>query len=117
MKYDLSSTGGLIPIVNQHALKSILRNGNTLIIDSAQDFFTHLRGICDEISKLFSCRSSANVYGAWMQNKSSFGLHFDGHGVIAYQLEGAKKWSIYKPTHMNPQPEEKSFFFQAPSGT
>src|SRR5690606_31429887 len=115
MQYGISDTGDVIPSLKRGVLVNLLSEGGTLIIDRCNQFFPDISALARSFADFFGCVVSANLYASFSAT-SGFGLHFDDHDVIALQLEGEKKWSIYKPTHVDPLPHEKSFYFQKPTG-
>lgn len=113
MRYGVTSSGDLIPNLHKEILSYALRSGSTLIIDRCNSYFEDICRFSDDLSGLFGCRVTANMYASFCSS-SGFGLHFDDHDVIALQLEGEKEWRIHPPTHADPMPSQKSFYYQEP---
>ncbi|MFN2993188.1 JmjC domain-containing protein [Serratia plymuthica] len=111
--HTLSVTGDKSPHVNRYNLLKNLQNGSTLIIDRCQAFFKPVAIATEYFKEKLQCRSTANLYCAWSETPS-FGNHFDNHDVIAIQIEGIKKWDIYRPTYPYPMLSDKSFNFSPP---
>lgn len=82
------------------ALYSLLQQGASLVLNKLDGTpsFEKLRA---EISRFSGCQTVVSGYAAF-GNDTSFGNHWDTHDVFALQLIGRKRWTIFKPTVVNP---------------
>ena len=75
-------------------------------VSRAQDFSPDLAGLCNRLTEEVSHRVSANLY---VTPPRSQGLdrHQDGHDVLVLQVEGRKRWRIWRndaPPPLDPLP-------------
>lgn len=116
MRYAHSPHGERKPMIHKDLMLKSLRDGCTLVINRCESFFDWLESTCDYLSDVLCSAVSANLYISWAE-KGGFGIHFDDHDVIAFQILGTKRWEIYEPTVGNPGVAQKSFYFPPPSGS
>jgi hypothetical protein len=78
-----------------------LRDGATLIIDSANELSPPLASLCAKLSAEFVASCQANLYACWGATQG-FDVHWDDHDVFVVQVEGRKAWTLYGVTEERP---------------
>ncbi|MFJ9854828.1 cupin domain-containing protein [Streptomyces sp. NPDC101150] len=78
-------------------LHARLAEGRSLILDSVDQLHRPLGVVGEELERLFRCRFQSNLYASWTAVPGS-GIHWDTHDVLVFQLDGAKRWQIHRPT-------------------
>ncbi|PTY36948.1 hypothetical protein BGP77_06595 [Saccharospirillum sp. MSK14-1] len=109
----LTKSGYNLGRVRKKAFLDKIIRGSSIIIDRCMDYFPNTRTINDFAESALLGKASSNLYCSW-SNSSSFGWHFDGHDVIAIQIQGSKKWSFKEPTFEYPTNSDKSFLMEVP---
>ncbi|MET0293941.1 MAG: cupin domain-containing protein [Phenylobacterium sp.] len=87
--------------LDPRVLTERLREGATLIIDSASELSAPLRGLCAQLAGEFACACQANLYACWGTTQG-FDVHWDDHDVFVVQVEGRKRWALYGMTERAP---------------
>ena len=81
--------------VKSKAIKAILRDGGTLVLNNVEAYFPYLRTMALELERLTFAAVHINVYAVW-GSFSAFGLHRDPQDSLVVQLEGRKHWTLWK---------------------
>jgi hypothetical protein len=116
MRYTFSERGVRQPKIVPGALNRALLDGCTLIIDNCEDLFPEVGVLSQEMRAMLQCEVWANMYLS-LRGESGFGCHFDDHDVIAIQIYGSKRWSVYAPTYCAPIRGAKSFHLPLPTNS
>jgi hypothetical protein len=83
------------------ALTQNLRDGATLIVDSANELSPSLQRLCSGLAAEFLASCQANLYACWGATPG-FDVHWDDHEVFVVQVEGRKRWALYGSTRAWP---------------
>lgn len=89
------------PRLDSGGLAVCVAEGATLILNDAQEVSPRLRELMHAFQDALSTDTYANLYAAWHSQKA-FDLHWDPQDSIILQLQGRKRWKIYKPTRLHP---------------
>jgi ribosomal protein L16 Arg81 hydroxylase len=84
-------------------------NGATIIFNSLQDRVEALRQFCSAVSEALRLRIQTNIYLTPKQSQG-FDPHWDTHDVFVMQIQGSKRWRIYKETFELPLEQEQHKF-------
>lgn len=95
------------------ALSSLLDQGATLVIDFIDDILPNMGRFADAVADALPARAWINLYASW-GTESGLKLHSDTHDVFVLQMAGDKKWTIHRPTRINPLEGDK--FDALPAG-
>ena len=90
-----------------NVLNARLRDGATLILDSANELSPSLQRLCADLAVAFACPCQANMYACWGTTQG-FDVHWDDHDVFVIQVEGAKRWALYGSTRASPTRRDES---------
>jgi ribosomal protein L16 Arg81 hydroxylase len=101
IKRRFSSTGNPIYHVDIPLLYSLLRDGASLVLDAVDEMSSAVTDLCENVGRDLSCQLSVNAYATW-GTEPGFGLHWDDHDLFVVQIEGSKRWKLYKPTRKFP---------------
>lgn len=80
---------------NVEAIRSNLKSGATLVLDSVNELHPHIQLLCDFVESISYEKLQANLYLCFSDESYGFDIHWDTHDVLILQLEGSKKWSIF----------------------
>lgn len=69
--------------------------GATIIINNLEDYHLPVAAFTRELEEFFSCRVSASAYLTPVQAKA-FHVHFDTHDVLILQVEGSKRFNLFR---------------------
>ncbi|MFF2807855.1 cupin domain-containing protein [Streptomyces sp. NPDC058000] len=78
-----------------------LHGGASLVLDGVDGLHQGVEQLAEALERQFRTDVQVNLYASWT-SKEGFGLHFDDHDVVVFQLEGAKRWKIHEPTRIDP---------------
>lgn len=88
-------------------IRDALANGYTLNVNDLADRHPRLRSLsadlCCTLGANIRCNAFLTPAGA-----KAFPAHFDPHEVLILQLEGAKRWRVFRPQVEAPTPETVS---------
>jgi Cupin superfamily protein len=87
------------------AITEHLYQGATLVLDSVDELHEPLTRLAESLEQLFHVRVQINLYAGWKSSKG-FDLHWDDHEVLILQLQGRKRWQVYRPTRSHPLAED-----------
>jgi len=76
------------------ALRSLLAQGASLIINRIDDIVTGIGHLADAIERRLSSTVSVNAYLSFGRG-SAFKAHWDSHDVLVVQLHGSKRWRSF----------------------
>ena len=89
------------PELNERALHDALRNGASVAINHMHRSFERVSEFAATLVDEIKSPVQVNGYASFRPT-NAFNTHWDGHDVIAVQVEGAKRWKVYRPTHEFP---------------
>jgi hypothetical protein len=95
-------------------IQKALREGATLKLTGADELHEPIRELCRALEFELRSRVHANVYAGWFTHRG-FNTHWDDHDVIILQIEGRKRWRIFRPNRKHPVSEDRRLKLQAPS--
>jgi Cupin superfamily protein len=90
--------------INPRALNSLLPQGVSIVIDSIEEYVSHLGRLSDSIERRLAHRVWINSYISFGRGKA-FKPHWDNHDVIVVQVHGTKRWRSFGVP--NPPPTRK----------
>ncbi|KAJ6634761.1 Bifunctional lysine-specific demethylase and histidyl-hydroxylase NO66 [Pseudolycoriella hygida] len=85
--------------------------GCSIRILNPQTFLPAIHSLNATLQEYFQCMVGANVY-LTPKNSQGFAPHYDDIEAFILQVEGKKRWRVYKPTHKNnvlPRESSKNF--------
>ena len=82
-------------LVDPSKVAHFFAHGATVIFNSFQDRIESLRLLCTDISSELKLKTQANLY-LTPAGSQGFVSHWDTHELFVLQVEGSKKWRIYK---------------------
>lgn len=80
--------------LNMDEVRREYANGNTIIVNSVEDFSPNVARMVQAMQQYMSYRVQANAYLTPASNQG-FKPHYDTHDVLVVQVEGEKVWRIY----------------------
>jgi ribosomal protein L16 Arg81 hydroxylase len=97
---------------NKESIFEWYKNGATIIIDNLEKNSTNALEMCESLSREipYVHRVIANLYFT-PSSSQAFNLHSDWQDVFIIQLEGKKRWEVYKPDYKYPTTEAQSDLF------
>lgn len=89
--------------LNERAIHSVLSEGHTLGINGLHRLNTSISEFAQSLSYEILAPVQVNAYASF-RPESGFTTHWDGHDVLAIQIDGSKRWRVFKPTTSYPLP-------------
>ena len=86
--------GGEASRISPRALNSLLPQGVSIVIDSIEEYVSHLGSLADSIEQRLAHRVWINSYISFGRGKA-FKPHWDNHDVIVVQVHGTKRWRSF----------------------
>jgi ribosomal protein L16 Arg81 hydroxylase len=96
-------------LVDPAKVAALYANGSTIIFNSLQDRIEALQEFCSAISETLRLRIQTNIY-LTPQQSQGFSPHWDTHDVFVMQVQGSKRWRIYKETFELPLEQQQHKF-------
>jgi ribosomal protein L16 Arg81 hydroxylase len=87
--------GGLADPIDLAQLGQVFDRGRTIVVDYVQNHHTATARLCHTLAMELQHPVNANLY-VTPPHSQGFEPHFDGHDVFILQLEGRKRWQLYK---------------------
>ena len=87
--------------LNPVALQQLITTGVTITLDRIDQLNDQILAFCLRLEAIFDAPVFANAYASW-GSVPGFGRHWDDHDVLAWQLEGSRRWDIWPPTRRWP---------------
>jgi ribosomal protein L16 Arg81 hydroxylase len=84
-----------------------LRQGATLIVNGVHQRIPSVAKLAAELRDDIGCETHVNLYCS-PADQRGFDCHYDTHDVLILQIEGEKKWFVYKATLPYPTAEMPS---------
>jgi len=104
-RYTTSSAGG-IPRLNSGKLAACLSAGATIVLDSVEEMAPRVRHLAASFRNALHASTHVNLYAGWHSQKG-LDLHFDTQDIMVLQVSGRKRWQVYRPTRVNPLPDDE----------
>ncbi|NBE53868.1 cupin domain-containing protein [Streptomyces boluensis] len=78
-----------------------INDGASLVLDAVEELHPGVEDLATALERRLRTDVQINLYASWTPTEG-FGVHWDDHDVVVFQLEGAKRWKIYEPTRSDP---------------
>jgi ribosomal protein L16 Arg81 hydroxylase len=104
-RYTTLSAGG-IPRLNSGKLAACLSAGATLVLDCVEEMAPKVRQLTSSFRDALHASNHVNLYAGWHSQKG-LDLHFDCQEIMVLQVSGRKRWQVYRPTRLNPLPDDE----------
>jgi ribosomal protein L16 Arg81 hydroxylase len=104
-RYTTPSAGG-IPRLNSGKLAACLSAGATLVLDCVEELAPRVRQLASSVREALHASAHVNLYAGWHSQKG-LDLHFDCQEIMVLQVAGRKRWQVYRPTRVNPLPDDE----------
>ncbi|MFD5489511.1 cupin domain-containing protein [Streptomyces virginiae] len=75
--------------------------GASLVLDAVDKLHPGVQDLAEALERHFRTDVQANLYASWHPTEA-FGIHWDDHDTVIFQLEGAKRWNLYGATRTDP---------------
>ncbi|MER6218248.1 cupin domain-containing protein [Streptomyces sp. NPDC001674] len=91
--------------VRQHVIPAALHRqiaaGASLVVDAMEGLHPGVADLAESLERHFHTDVQVNMYASWTSTEG-FGIHWDDHDTVIFQLEGSKRWRLYGQTRPNP---------------
>jgi len=104
-RYSTPSAGG-VPRINAGKLAACLASGATMVLDGMEELTPNVRRLTASFRDSLHASNHVNLYAGWHGQKG-LDLHFDTQEVMVMQVSGRKRWQVFKPTRVNPLPDDE----------
>jgi ribosomal protein L16 Arg81 hydroxylase len=104
-RYTTPSAGG-IPRLNAGKLAACLSAGATIVLDGVEEMASGVRDLVSSFRDALHASAHVNLYAGWHSQKG-LDLHFDCQEIMVLQVSGRKRWQVYRPTRVNPLPDDE----------
>ena len=104
-RYTTLSAGGA-PRLNSGKLAACLSAGATLVLDCVEELAPRVSQLASSFRDALHANTHVNLYAGWHSQKG-LDLHFDTQDNIVLQVSGRKRWQVYRPTRLNPLPDDE----------
>jgi ribosomal protein L16 Arg81 hydroxylase len=94
---EYTTTIGSRTVVNPRSVMALFDDGASLGINGADAYWPPLRAVLDGVYDALWESPHANVYCS-PPSTQGFHCHFDLHEVLVLQIEGTKRWRVFRPT-------------------
>lgn len=93
--------GPVAPTSNEQARSLLLEHKHSLVINGAHALDERVAAICRELEDDPCLLVRSNIYWTW-PGTWAYPLHWDTHDLVAHQIHGQKRWTLYEPVHEAP---------------
>lgn len=104
-RYSTLSAGGA-PRLNSGKLAACLSAGATLVLDCVEELAPRVSQLASSFRDALHANTHVNLYAGWHSQKG-LDLHFDAQDIMVLQVSGRKRWQVYRPTRLNPLPDDE----------
>jgi ribosomal protein L16 Arg81 hydroxylase len=104
-RYTSPSADGT-PRLNSGKLAACLSAGATLVLDCVDEMAPRVRQLASSFRDALHASAHVNLYAGWHSQKG-LDLHWDGQDIMVLQVVGRKRWQVYRPTRVNPLPDDE----------
>lgn len=87
--------------IDHGELGARLRDGATLVLDSADELYGPVDTLAGDIERVLRERTQVNLYASFSATRG-FETHWDDHDVLVVQVHGSKHWRVFGPTRRYP---------------
>ncbi|WP_329202861.1 MULTISPECIES: JmjC domain-containing protein [unclassified Streptomyces] len=87
--------------VEPSGLHQQISAGASLVLDAVDKLHPGVQALAEALERHFRTDVQANLYASWHPTEA-FGIHWDDHDTVIFQLEGAKRWNLYGATRTDP---------------
>jgi len=103
-RYMSPGPGGA-PQLNSGKLAACLSGGATLVLDCVEEMAPRVRTLAASFRDALHAGNYVNLYAGW-HSQNGLDLHWDSQEIMVLQLAGRKRWQVYRPTRLNPLPDD-----------
>ena len=104
-RYTSPSADGT-PRLNSGKLAACLAAGATIVLDSVEELAPKVGRLASSFRNALHANTHVNLYAGWHSNRG-LDLHFDTQQIMVLQVAGRKRWQVYRPTRLNPLPDDE----------
>lgn len=104
-RYTSPSADGT-PRLNSGKLAACLAAGATLVLDCVDEMAPKVLQLASSFRDALHASTHVNLYAGWHSQKG-LDLHFDTQEIMVLQVAGRKRWQVYRPTRVNPLPDDE----------
>jgi ribosomal protein L16 Arg81 hydroxylase len=104
-RYTSPSADGT-PRLNSGKFAACLAAGATLVLDSMEELAPKVGQLASSFRDALHANTHVNLYAGWHSNRG-LDLHFDTQEIMVLQVAGRKRWQVYRPTRLNPLPDDE----------
>lgn len=104
-RYTTPSADGT-PRLNSGKLAACLAAGATLVLDCVEELAPMVGQLASSFRNALHADTHVNLYAGWHSNRG-LDLHFDTQQIMVLQVAGRKRWQVYRPTRLNPLPDDE----------
>ena len=104
-RYTTLAAGG-VPRLKAGKLAACLAGGATLVLDSMEELAPKVSQLASSFRDALHASTHVNLYAGWHSQKG-LDLHFDAQDIMVLQASGRKRWQVYRPTRVNPLPDDE----------
>lgn len=97
-----------------HLFHQQLREGATLVVDAIDEMHSPIGETVSSLEAWLGTGIQTNAYASWTP-REGFGIHWDDHDVLVFQVAGRKRWRIYGTTRTAPLHNDVEFEEAAPT--
>ena len=100
---DVVNIGGVnVSYANKSKVLNHLADGGSLVFNNMHLYHNAVANVNELYKKTLNCSLASSTVFLTPSNSQGFGLHYDPHDVILFQIDGAKHWKVYAPVETLP---------------
>jgi ribosomal protein L16 Arg81 hydroxylase len=103
----VSNPNGEFWSVNFRAVRKLLQEGATLLIDRIDETHEPIADCCRMLEAELGSEAWADTFASWQQTQG-FSTHWDVEEVFIAQVVGRKHWRVFKPSVLHPTKHDKN---------
>ncbi len=100
-RYQFRREDGSATPIRGVGLLNCLASGATLILDQVDEMMPRVRMLAEDFRNALGAYTTANLYAGW-RKQNGFDLHWDQQDTLIIQVDGRKRWQVYRPTRLHP---------------
>ncbi|MGZ3497571.1 MAG: cupin domain-containing protein [Vulcanimicrobiaceae bacterium] len=101
-----------IQVIDGDRVSALFAHGCSIVLDRVQTYSPNVRRLCHGLEAFFRHRVGANMY-LTPPNSQGFAPHYDTHDTMLLQIEGSKRWRIYRSGFELPLDDDEKQRFKA----